>query len=275
MVNKFTGLIAIGMLLISTLNSNAIGESDQRKAVIKDLKNKVELKYGASVWREASRGQLLRPGTSIRTGSLSKVELSYPDGSLTRIGSRTVLTVLDKSYRAVRVDSGKVWFKVAKKSSGFRIYSPTAVAAITGTEGYVEFNNDEKSETNDIKTIDKNDLSHSGFNTGLVEGHLNVYKQSNENGDLIGNPSEVNAGQVLNFNGGSFSVKDIGVENILNQNLDVSTPDSTASNNTNGNISSNKLDRTNPTTEQVPSTINSQQNINNSPTTGSLEVIIK
>ncbi|MBC7474611.1 MAG: FecR domain-containing protein [Candidatus Sericytochromatia bacterium] len=275
MVNKFTGLIAIGMLLISTLNSNAIGESDQRKAVIKDLKNKVELKYGASVWREASRGQLLRPGTSIRTGSLSKVELSYPDGSLTRIGSRTVLTVLDKSYRAVRVDSGKVWFKVAKKSSGFRIYSPTAVAAITGTEGYVEFNNDEKLETNDIKTIDKNDLSHSGFNTGLVEGHLNVYKQSNENGDLIGNPSEVNAGQVLNFNGGSFSVKDIGVENILNQNLDVSTPDSTASNNTNGNISSNKLDRTNPTTEQVPSTINSQQNINNSPTTGSLEVIIK
>ncbi|MFN4150831.1 MAG: FecR domain-containing protein, partial [Candidatus Sericytochromatia bacterium] len=111
----FTGVIAAGIVALSSLSFQAIGDNNLHNAVIRNIKNKVELKYGASLWREASINQMVRPGTSIRTGSRSKVELMYPDGTVTRLGSRTNMTVLEKASRSVKVSSGKLWFKVAKK----------------------------------------------------------------------------------------------------------------------------------------------------------------
>ncbi|MFN8578761.1 MAG: FecR family protein [Candidatus Sericytochromatia bacterium] len=281
--------IALGIIFLSSGSLSAISQTDLRLATITELKNNVELKYSSSDWRPGRLNQLLRPGTSIRTGSLSKVEIKYPDGTITRIGGRTSMTVLDKSIRAVKVDSGKIWFKVTKRSAGYRIYSPTAVAAITGTEGFVEYGDVEKtsSKNNMFASNSQNykisDSNSNQFSGGLVEGSMDVYPSYDQNGDLTGNPQQVLEGQFLTFNGGQFQVLNLGTDQILNQNRDVNSSDDVANNNNNNNSNNNgpdnvanqKLDRTNPSTEQVPSTINNNQGITNSPTTGDLEIIIK
>lgn len=289
---------ALTIVFLSSVTFSAVGEVDMRQAVITELKNNVELKYGQSLWREARAEQLVRPGTSIRTGSLSKVEIKYPDGTITRIGGRTTLTVLDRSIRAVKIDSGKIWFKVAKKSAGYRIYSPTAVAAITGTEGFVEYGDTEKvgsknnmyaSASKDFKIAE--DMS-GGYQAGLVEGSMNIYKGSDETGNLVGDPTQVNAGQVLSMLGNNFQLQNVGTDQIFNQHRDISTPDNVANNNgsngnnsngqnsnngngNSGNVQNQNLGPTNVTTEQVPASLNKQQDITNSPTTGDLEIIIK
>ncbi|RYX99380.1 hypothetical protein EON78_03685 [bacterium] len=99
MLKKLTGVLTV--VFLSSVTFSAVGESDMRQAVITSLKNRVELKYGTSLWREASINQLVRPGTAIRTGSLSKAEIKYPDGTITRIGGRTNLTVGATMFRAL------------------------------------------------------------------------------------------------------------------------------------------------------------------------------
>lgn len=257
---------ALTIVFLSSVTFSAVGESDLRNAVITNLKNEVQIKYGSSLWRDANLNQLIRPGTTIRTGALAKAEFKYPDGTIARMGGRTNMVILDKSIRAVKIASGKLWFKVAKRSAGYRIYSPTAVAAITGTEGFVEFGDTEK-ETSDINN------TNSKYNAGLVEGSMDVFKSVDINDNPVGTPTQVTEGQVLSLIGSNFQLQTVGTDQIFNQYRDISTSDP-VSNNT-GNVQNQKLDPTNPTIEQVPNIINKQQDLNTSPTTGDLEIIIK
>jgi hypothetical protein len=285
MLKLMTGMVTAGVLLLSTINIVALGEDAQHRALINGMKNKVEIKYGESLWREASMNQLVRPGTSIRTGALSRAELIYPDGTITRVGSRTNFTVLDKSFRAVKVERGKLWFKVTKKSYGLKIYSPTAVAAITGTEGFAQVGgnepDDEKSSANPKNTrIASNDPNFSNkiaegetnmtFSFGLEEGSANVYKVD-VNGEPMGDPTAVGIGQLLTFTDGNFMLENLGPEVIHNQNNDVSEPDQVAG----GNPSGEALGPDNVVTEEIPNNPNGAQDLNTSPTTGDLEIIIK
>lgn len=328
---KVSGILSISILLASVVNLRAVGDVDQRNAVIQTLENQVQVKYGSSLWRNARASQVVRPGTQIRTGSLSKIELEYPDGTLTRIGSRTNYEVLDKSSRAVKVNSGKVWFKVTPKSAGLKIYSPTAVAAITGTEGFAEFETNEEEKESSSKSImiasnDKNfsyktaEAPRGGqFSFGLTSGSANVFRAGND-GEPSGNPMNIVQGQIITFNPASgFNLINISPGQIRQRNRDISQPDRSAGansntannpNSANGNSSDSGNDNdnnensgnnqntannpnndrktfntnepanqslgpSNPTTEQVPNTINGQQDINNSPTVGDLEIIIK
>lgn len=295
----FTGLITASIVALSTLSFQAIGDDNLHRAVIKNIKNKVEVKFGSSLWREASINQLIRPGSSIRTGSRSKVELMYPDGTITRLGSRTNMTVLEKASRSVKVESGKIWFKVAKKSIGYKVYSPTAVAAITGTEGFVESGDveDDEKEVNLNNKFASKDGSYKiaegmdNYKAGLVEGTMDIFSKLGADGEPIGDPINIIAGKIYLFDGTNFRLIDIPINDILNQYKDISLPDpdtqenpnnnnnnpnnNNNNNNGNPNVQNQKLDPSNPTTEKIPNTINKQQDINNSPTTGDLEIIIK
>ncbi|GIW21762.1 MAG: hypothetical protein KatS3mg068_0769 [Candidatus Sericytochromatia bacterium] len=303
--------------------------TDPKKAIIKSLENKVELKYGVSEWREARINQLLRPGTNIRTGAMSKVEIMYGDGSLARIGSRSSFTVLDMEARSVELNSGKMWFKVVKKSVGLNIKTPSAVAAITGTEGFAKFEDNDKEGSNINNMIASNNINKiaqgisGSFAFGLVEGTANLFKLD-INGNPTGEALQVRPGDIITFSNGVFSINNVGIESILNQNRDIATPDFNANNNQNNNFNNNNSDNnsnnnntnnnvanvnnndnnsnfqnynnnnnsnnfsntspnqenlspSNVNTQQIPSMPNVQQNqnLNTSPTTGDLQIIIK
>lgn len=307
----------ISFFTILTCSTFVYAENtDPKKAIIKSLENQVELKYGVSEWREARINQLLRPGTIVRTGSMSKVEIMYGDGSFARLGSRSNLTILDLTARSIELSSGKIWFKVVKKSVGLNIKTPTAVAAITGTEGFAKFEDSESQgnafskmyASNNLNKISQN-LSGS-FSFGLVDGSANLFKVDNS-GNPVGEPLKVNPGDIITFSNGVFSINSVGIESILNQNRDISSPDQNASinqennnnqqnNNNNNQIGNNNqsnnnqvdnsvnnfsnnspinesLGPSNVNTQQIPSTPNTQQNqnLNTSPTTGNLQIIIK
>lgn len=97
---------------------------------------------------EADIDQPLFAGDSVRTGKESRVELSYADGTVIRLGENSRLVVRSQgSVRSVGLLSGKFWAKVAKLSGGsrFEVASPTAVAGVRGTVFKVEVDRDSTS----------------------------------------------------------------------------------------------------------------------------------
>lgn len=96
-------------------------------------------RYRTTRWQKASLENLLLVGDTIRTGADAKTELQYGDGSVTRVGSLTSLTLTGEGKRELRLDSGKVWLHIQKGGAGMRVITPGAVAAVTGTELLVEF----------------------------------------------------------------------------------------------------------------------------------------
>lgn len=156
MINKNPILLLTLATFLNINTFNSYAAQSKQKATIKKIKNQVEIKFDDNSWSKANINQEITPVTSIRTGPLSKAELMFSDGTITRIGSKAFFTFLDKQNRAVKVQFGNIWFNVKKKSQGLKIYSSNAVASITGTEGFVEFSGtiEEKDEIYVVKSGD-------------------------------------------------------------------------------------------------------------------------
>jgi ferric-dicitrate binding protein FerR (iron transport regulator) len=187
-------LLAATLMVFSlSVNSAALSANLKTTAKIASFKNSVQLKYHSSLWRNATLNQQVKPGTSIRTGEGSKAQIIYQDGTITNIGSRTSLTVLDKKTREVKIISGNFWYKVTKKSFGLKIYLPNAIATITGTEGGV------KVETNKTVTL--------VVAEGTISVNMNNKKYSMKAGDKV---------SYSTLHPTAVDYKNIGAENVKN-----------------------------------------------------------
>ncbi len=117
-----------------------IAAGDPFQAILTKAVKKVEWqRYATKAWQRALVETLLLGGDTLRTGGESKAELLYGDGSVTRVGSLTTLTLTGDKRREIRLDGGKIWLNIRKSGAGMRIITPGAVAAVTGTELMVEF----------------------------------------------------------------------------------------------------------------------------------------
>lgn len=117
-----------------------VAAGDPFQAVLTRAVKKVEWqRYATRAWQRALVDTLLLGGDTVRTGGDSKAELLYGDGSVTRVGSLTTLTLTGDKRREIRLDGGKIWLNIRKSGAGMRIITPGAVAAVTGTELLVEF----------------------------------------------------------------------------------------------------------------------------------------
>lgn len=129
-------------LLLSSLLSLAFispSLADDRRGEIDRSINLVQIDMGkdnARNWKKAEKGNVVSTGDTIRTGLRSVAQISYDDGTVTRIGSRSTVTVGDKKLNLKR---GYMWGKVDKnKTKGLKIFTSSAVASILGTEFFVE-----------------------------------------------------------------------------------------------------------------------------------------
>jgi hypothetical protein len=115
-------------------------QGDAYQATVTKVVKLVEWqRYRTTRWQKASLESLLLVGDTLRTGVDAKAELQYGDGSVTRVGSLTSLTLTGDNKRELHLDSGKVWLHIQKGGAGMRVITPGAVAAVTGTELMVEF----------------------------------------------------------------------------------------------------------------------------------------
>lgn len=113
---------------------------DPFQALLTKVVKKVEWqRFRTVVWQRAALDNVLMVGDTLRTGADAKAELLYGDGSVTRVGSLTSLTLTGENKRELHLDGGRVWLHIRKGGAGMKVITPGAVAAVTGTELMVEF----------------------------------------------------------------------------------------------------------------------------------------
>ena len=150
---------------------------------LNDLKGRVEMSNGASgEYKPASGGMPVQSGDRVKTFNDSSCNLELDDGSLIFVGENTEMSAdllsisADKHSSKFSLFLGRVIANIAKtKNTKMEIHSPTAVAAVRGTEFAVE------------ATAEKTDV-------GVFSGQIGV-KNADENApvEVLVNPDEETA----------------------------------------------------------------------------------
>ena len=143
-------MIAV-LVLLSLLAGSVLPVAAGGEATLSFFIGVVQAKSGEGEWQQAMFGQKLKGGDQIKTAEESRAELTLGNGSVVRIGEKTVYTLLelsssdDGSTVKSQLSMGKVWSnvkKMTKKKSEFKIRTPTAIAAIRGTIYDMEIDKD-------------------------------------------------------------------------------------------------------------------------------------
>lgn len=110
---------------------------DARLDVVDQL---AQISTTADEWLDAGGGESLVVGDGVRTDRVGFAQVVYPDGSLTRLGPRTAMTVRELATEAptvvaVSVDVGQTWHNVRDLGDGgrFEVETSVATAAVRGT----------------------------------------------------------------------------------------------------------------------------------------------
>lgn len=112
-------------------------------ALVLKVSGKAEIKSGSSDWTTLKRGTRLNGGDEIRTGDETLVAIVFTDDkSMLKVRSQSQVTIHgDRSESGIKkrinMGIGQLWANVTKGGAGFRIETPTGVAAVKGTEFYV------------------------------------------------------------------------------------------------------------------------------------------
>ncbi len=103
---------------------------------------------------KVKRGKPVAPGSTIKTGEGARAELTFPDGSVVRIGPSSELKLeaaaFDGKTKTVKVEAevvgGQAWAKVATlvgDDAQFKVKTQNAVAGVRGTVFRVNVEQDE------------------------------------------------------------------------------------------------------------------------------------
>jgi len=136
------GVVAlIGALAVSSVQASEAG-----KAVVRSIRGQAQYAEGAN-WLPLKVGQILKPGSTIRTANESQVDLFMDqNGPVVRLVENTQLGIEKLSFDATGIDtvietqldlkSGRIVGIVKKMSheSKYEIKTPNGVAGIRGTE---------------------------------------------------------------------------------------------------------------------------------------------
>jgi hypothetical protein len=133
-------------------NRKPVDETKELIALIKKVFNNVAYRLSEEdpEWKEAKIGLPLSDGNELRTGSKSLAVVIFKDGSgILRVRENSILHIYGTSEnRKLNKDAfiqrGMIGFDVNKQSEGeeFRFTTPTVVASIRGTNGFLEFDED-------------------------------------------------------------------------------------------------------------------------------------
>jgi hypothetical protein len=148
---------------------------------------------------EAQSGQSVTPGQVLSTDSTGLAQVSYPDGSLTRLDSDTIFKVVALTANSGgrqtlgSVTGGKVWNKVSKlsRSGSFEVEAGGTTAAVRGTSFAIECQSSD--DCNIISVIHTVVVTSS--NTGQSATLPPTY-EVNANSGVLGNRVQLTAAQL-------------------------------------------------------------------------------
>jgi len=90
-------------------------------------------------WKAAAQSQALTAGDAIRTGALGKMDILFTDGAQIKVHHRTTVQIKETGTGSGKglllgLDAGEVWSRTKASRDGLRIKTPSATAAIRGTD---------------------------------------------------------------------------------------------------------------------------------------------
>lgn len=143
-------LTLLSLILASACGGKAKKESnDLQGAVITAVTGQVTVirsddKFTVTADKLYTKEAMLLSGSILETGKDSRADLQFQNGSQMRVGAQTriklenaaILTGENFSRTLLRIETGSLYTKVNKleKGSSFSIVSPTATAAVRGTD---------------------------------------------------------------------------------------------------------------------------------------------
>ena len=206
-------MIFIPLLLAFSYKGNRINKNEIEKTpagsvayvkmIVKDVtyrKTSVQ-----SDWDLAKTGTLLNDGGEVKTGSKSLAIVQFIDGSgLLRVRENSVLHIYgNKKEKAMDkntiIEKGLIGFEVNKQApdEDFKFTTPTVVASIRGTDGFLEYSDD------------------STFTMYLSSGSVGLYSKSNCDSVAAGNTIVIRSnGQCISRIG---TAEDINKNKVANQ----------------------------------------------------------
>ena len=145
------GALVVGFAVLGAGDVDAGGAAKQTKLTFV----KGDVNVGADpTFARAKRGQEVAAGQTVKTGDGARAELTFPDGSIVRVGPNATLKVegaaFDGKTKEVKVEAtlvgGQAWAKVAKlvgEDAQFSLKTNNAVAGVRGTVFRVNVDRDE------------------------------------------------------------------------------------------------------------------------------------
>ncbi|MDZ7380018.1 MAG: FecR family protein [candidate division KSB1 bacterium] len=142
MRSKVIACTVCGLALVGAALALADGARDM--AILLKAAGKVEV--GSALdrrWKPGTRGTRLSSGDRIRTGENSLATLIFTDDkSLLKLRGDSELTLGGEREKGIvskrlKVDAGELWAKITKGGGGYRLETPSGVAAVKGTEFYL------------------------------------------------------------------------------------------------------------------------------------------
>src|SRR2546423_310029 len=89
---------------------------------------------GGKDWQPVKASQALELGAQVKTGPGARAEVTYANGAILRIAESSTLALTQPEEKGWgRLLFGKLWIK-AMKGKKLNVVTPSATAAITGTE---------------------------------------------------------------------------------------------------------------------------------------------
>jgi hypothetical protein len=150
LTTALTTAVAVGVLLLASTAGAGAAAKETKVTFFKG-----DVTAGtAPTFARVKRGQELRAGSVVKTGEGARAELTFPDGSVVRVGPNAELKIDGSSFdgktKEVKVAAtlvgGQAWAKVAKlvgDESQFNLKTNNAVAGVRGTVFRVNVDRDE------------------------------------------------------------------------------------------------------------------------------------
>lgn len=119
-----------------------LSQNAKEIALVIKVTGEALIKSGESDWQKLQNGRRLHSGDFIKTGEDALVAIVFTDDkSMVKIRSNTQLQLDgerdEKSIKkTLKMTLGQVWSKINPKGSGYKIITPSGVAAVRGTEFY-------------------------------------------------------------------------------------------------------------------------------------------
>lgn len=239
--------------------------------------NQVQVTRGGR-WVGAGNGTSVASGAYVRTGSNSRAQIHYSDGSVMRMGSRSVARVRDTGAKNVQLHKGKAYFKVAPQQKKMKVRTRTAVATVLGTEFVVEVKEASSLSAQQMGILNSQKLSYGTMQ--LAQNADNLITQITTLDGLVG-VSDSNGNNFLELPPGTSTFIGGGLPPAPPQSVDLEQFEQGQEDlglDDDNDLVSGELDPNNPLARaniQQNSPGGSGGNLDISPTTGNLEIIIR